>query len=46
MAKFKLAGGAKKKKASGLQGAVPCLVLIIGALVLLYILFVAVLRPS
>ena len=44
MAKIKLAGGAKKKKASGIKGAVPCLVLIIGMMALVYILFVAVLR--
>jgi hypothetical protein len=45
MAKFKPAGS-KKKKDTGFKGAVPCLVLIIGIMVLLYVLFVAVLRQS
>lgn len=44
MAKFKLIRGKKKKKASGLMGALPCLVLIIGVMLLLYLLFVAVLK--
>jgi hypothetical protein len=47
MAKFKLSGSAKKRKqTSGVRGALPCLVIIIGIMVLLYLLFVAVLKQS
>ena len=44
MAKFKPAGSSKRKKDTGVKGALPCLVLIIGIMVLLYLLFVAVLK--
>ena len=46
MAKFKPVSKGKKKKDTGIKGAIPCLVLIIGVMVLLYLLFVAVLRQT
>jgi hypothetical protein len=44
MGKYKAARGAKKKKDSGIKGAIPCLVLIVGAMALMYFLFVSVLK--
>lgn len=46
MAKLKPARGGKKKPASSVRGAIPCLVLLISGMVLLYLLFVTLLRPQ
>jgi hypothetical protein len=45
MAKFKAIRDKKKSKPSA-RGAIPCLVVIIGGLILLYLMFVAVLKPN
>ena len=45
MAKFKPARGGKKKPKSSVRAAIPCLILIISAMALMYLLFVSVLKP-
>ncbi|HEU0139142.1 MAG: hypothetical protein KJZ78_26925 [Bryobacteraceae bacterium] len=45
MARFKPAKGQKKKSASSARGAIPCLLVLLGAMLLMYLLFVSVLSP-
>ncbi len=44
MKKFKLARG--KKKASGMRGAIPCIVFLVSAMALLMLLFYSILKSG